>query len=88
VVKSTKEASPDNSANAYASARVMAPSDEMTPFEAATFFFHQSADRLGLRDDMREVLSTTYRELAVQVPLRMDDGKMVVLRGYRIQHMC
>ncbi|MPZ91064.1 MAG: glutamate dehydrogenase [Actinobacteria bacterium] len=58
----------------------------MTPFEAATFFFHQSADRLGLRDDMREVLSTTYRELAVQVPLRMDDGRMVVLRGYRIQH--
>jgi glutamate dehydrogenase (NAD(P)+) len=66
--------------------RVLAPSDEMSPFEAATFFFHQSADRLGLRDDMREVLSTTYRELAVQVPLRMDDGKMVVLRGYRIQH--
>ena len=58
----------------------------MTPFEAATFFFNQSADRLGLRDDMREVLSTTYRELAVQVPLRMDDDKMVVLRGYRIQH--
>jgi glutamate dehydrogenase (NAD(P)+) len=87
-VKTVKEASPDNSSTTALgeSARVLAPSDGMTPFEAATFFFHQSADRLGLRDDMREVLSTTYRELAVQVPLRMDDGRMVVLRGYRIQH--
>ncbi|MDQ4057596.1 MAG: glutamate dehydrogenase, partial [Actinomycetota bacterium] len=68
------------------SARIIEPSDSMTPFEAATYFFHQSADRLGLRDEMREVLATTYRELGVQVPLRMDDGRMVVYRGYRIQH--
>ncbi|HWC14533.1 MAG TPA: Glu/Leu/Phe/Val dehydrogenase dimerization domain-containing protein [Actinomycetota bacterium] len=58
----------------------------MTPFEAATYFFHNSADRLGLHDDMREVLATSYRELAVQVPLRMDDGRMVIYRGFRIQH--
>jgi glutamate dehydrogenase/leucine dehydrogenase len=62
------------------------PSDAMTPFEAATFFFHRSADRLALRDEMREVLASTYRELAVQVPIRMDDGRVVVFRGYRIQH--
>jgi glutamate dehydrogenase (NAD(P)+) len=64
----------------------MQPSDDMTPFEAATYFFHRSADRLELRDEMREVLASTYRELSVQVPLRMDDGRMVVFRGYRIQH--
>ncbi|HVL64673.1 MAG TPA: Glu/Leu/Phe/Val dehydrogenase dimerization domain-containing protein [Actinomycetota bacterium] len=58
----------------------------MTPFEAATYFFHRSADRLALRDDMREVLSTSYRELGVQIPVRMDDGRTVVYRGYRIQH--
>jgi glutamate dehydrogenase (NAD(P)+) len=58
----------------------------MTPFEAATYFFHQSADRLGLDDEMRQVLGSSYRELAVQVPVRMDDGSMVVYRGYRIQH--
>jgi glutamate dehydrogenase (NAD(P)+) len=61
-------------------------SDDMSPFEAATYFFHQSADRLSLRDEMREVLASTYRELAVQIPVRMDDGKMAVFRGYRIQH--
>ena len=58
----------------------------MTPFEAATYFFHDSADRLGLDDDMREVLATSYRELAVQVPVRMDDGEMKIYRGFRIQH--
>jgi glutamate dehydrogenase (NAD(P)+) len=62
------------------------PTDDMTPFEAATYFFHRSADRLGLRDEMREVLASTYRELAVQIPLRRDDGGMTVFRGYRIQH--
>ena len=62
------------------------PSDDMSPFEAATFFFHRSADRLELRDEMRQVLASTYRELAVQVPVRMDDGRIVVFRRYRIQH--
>jgi glutamate dehydrogenase (NAD(P)+) len=62
------------------------PTDAMTPFEAATYFFHRSADRLKLRDEMREVLASTYRELAVQVPVRMDNGTVTVFRGYRIQH--
>ena len=58
----------------------------MTPFEAATFFFHKAADRLGLNDHRREILASSYRELAVQVPVRMDDGSIRVFRGYRIQH--
>ena len=62
------------------------PSDDMTPFEAATFFFQQSAQRIGLEDEKRRVLGTSYRELAVQVPVKMDDGRMEVYRGYRIQH--
>ena len=62
------------------------PTDSMTPFEAATYFFHNSAERLGLEDHRREVLASSYRELGVQVPLRMDDGTMTVCRGYRVQH--
>jgi glutamate dehydrogenase (NAD(P)+) len=60
--------------------------DSMSPFEAATYFFHRAADRLQLNDDMRAVLGSTYRELGVQIPVRMDDGTMEVFRGYRIQH--
>ncbi|HEV3486182.1 MAG TPA: Glu/Leu/Phe/Val dehydrogenase dimerization domain-containing protein, partial [Vicinamibacterales bacterium] len=66
--------------------RLASPTDDMTPFESATYFFHRSAERLGLHDEMREVLASSYRELAVQVPVRMDDRRMVVYRGYRIQH--
>ena len=66
--------------------RALKPSDDMTPFEAATYFFHQAADRLELEEHMRQTLASSYRELAVQIPLRMDDGSMRVYRGYRIQH--
>jgi glutamate dehydrogenase (NAD(P)+) len=60
--------------------------DDMSPFEAATHFFHEAADRLDMSDEMRAVLATSYRELAVQIPVKMDDGRLVVFRGYRIQH--
>jgi glutamate dehydrogenase (NAD(P)+) len=66
--------------------RASEPRDDMTPYEAATYFFHRSADRLDLDDEKRQVLASSYRELAVQVPVRMDDGSMTVYRGYRIQH--
>ncbi|HEX2296045.1 MAG TPA: Glu/Leu/Phe/Val dehydrogenase dimerization domain-containing protein [Actinomycetota bacterium] len=66
--------------------RAVEVTDDMTPFEAATHFFHRSADRLGLADHMREVLASSYRELAVQIPIRMDDGNVRVFRGFRIQH--
>ncbi len=83
----TEEAEPEAaSESAGVAAPVLEPADDMSPFEATTYLFHRSAARLELRDEMREVLGSTYRELAVQVPLRMDDGKVVVYRGYRIQH--
>ncbi len=74
------------STDAATASRVREPSDSMTPFEAATYFFHNSADRLELSDQMRAVLASTYRELGVQVPVRMDNGDLKVFRGYRIQH--
>ncbi len=66
--------------------RVTEPTDDMTPFEAASYFFYESADRLQLNEEKRHILASSYRELAVQVPVRMDDGHQRVFRGYRIQH--
>lgn len=62
------------------------PTDHMTPFEAVTYFFDRVADVLHLDDPTREVLSGTYRELRVQIPLRRDDGTVEALTGYRVQH--
>jgi len=65
---------------------VAEPSDEMTPFEAVTFIFHEVADQLGLDDATRAVLSGTYREIRVQIPLQRDDGSVTPFWGYRVQH--
>jgi len=89
-VTKTEQVTPEGSESEHAIAsrpdRAEKARDDMTPYEAATYFFHKSADRLELRDEMREVLGSTYRELAVQIPVRMDDGNIAVFRGYRIQH--
>jgi len=59
---------------------------EPSPFEAVSLFFDRAADHVSLADEMREVLRGSYRELAVQVPVRMDDGRLEVFTGYRVQH--
>lgn len=64
----------------------IAPHEGMTPFESVNFFFHEVADRVGLDDKTRAVLSGTYREIRVQVPIRKDDGGLETVYGYRVQH--
>ena len=59
---------------------------ETNPFEAVNLFFDRAADHVGLADEMRDVLRGSYREITVQVPVRMDDGRLKVLTGYRVQH--
>ena len=54
--------------------------------EAVNVFFDRAADRLGLADGERELLRRPWRELQVSVPVRMDDGRIEVFTGYRIQH--
>ncbi len=67
-------------------ARPPSRAEEMNPFEAVRWFFDRAADHVGLSDEMRAVLRTSYREIAVQVPVRMDDGRLMVFNGYRVQH--
>ena len=61
-------------------------SEEMTPFQAATHQFDLTCDRLGIKNEVRELIRTPDRELRVEVPVRMDDGSLEVFIGYRIQH--
>lgn len=41
---------------------------------------------LGYDDGMHQMLATARREMQVSVPLRRDDGRVVVYSGYRVQH--
>jgi glutamate dehydrogenase (NAD(P)+) len=59
---------------------------ELAPFEAVTHYFRQAAELIDLAPEACAVLTSSYRELSVQVPLRRDDGELVVARAYRIHH--
>jgi glutamate dehydrogenase (NAD(P)+) len=59
---------------------------ELSNFEIVTNYFNMAADRLGLDDDVRSVIRSAYREVQVQIPIRLSDGKIHVFSGYRVQH--
>jgi glutamate dehydrogenase (NAD(P)+) len=61
-------------------------SNEMSAFDEVNVFFDEAADRLGLEDGLRKLLRQPWRELRVAVPVRMDDGRIEVFTGYRVQH--
>jgi glutamate dehydrogenase (NAD(P)+) len=54
--------------------------------EAVNQYFAQAATILDLDPELHAVLTTPYREITVQVPVRLDDGDLIVVRGYRVQH--
>ncbi len=48
--------------------------------------FEEAADKLDLSEDMREILRQPKRELAVNFPVRLDNGRIKTFTGYRVQH--
>ena len=64
----------------------MANGRQMTAFDEVNLFLDQASDRLNLSEGLREMLRRPWRELQVQVPVRMDDGRIEVFTGYRVQH--
>ena len=48
--------------------------------------FERAANLINLDDYMRRILMRPFREVQVEVPVRMDDGRIEVFTGYRIQH--
>jgi glutamate dehydrogenase (NAD(P)+) len=59
---------------------------EVSNLEIVRHYFEIAADRLKLPDDLRVVFWTPYREVTVQIPVRLSDGKVHVYSGFRIQH--
>src|SRR6266566_4517438 len=59
---------------------------EVSNLDIVRFYFDRAVDRLKLPDDLRVVFWTPYREVTVQIPVKLSDGKIHVYSGYRIQH--
>jgi glutamate dehydrogenase (NAD(P)+) len=60
--------------------------NEKNPWIAAETRFDEAAMRLKLDDGMRKVLRSTAKELTVHIPVLLDDGRIEVFTGYRVQH--
>jgi glutamate dehydrogenase (NAD(P)+) len=67
----------------------MQPSEsgvELNPFAEMVQRFDIAAEKLGLDDGLYQVLITPDREIGVAIPVQMDNGKLKVFKGYRVQH--
>jgi len=56
------------------------------PFAIAQAQFDRVADILGLDRASRDLLRSPMREYHFSIPVRMDDGKVQVFKGFRVQH--
>ena len=56
------------------------------PFENAVSIVANAAEQLGYSRDEYEPILHPERELAVSIPVEMDDGSVKVFQGFRVQH--
>ena len=62
------------------------PAAAASVYDMAVHHFLPSAERLGLDDGSRRILSQPKRELTVHFPVQMDNGDIEVFTGHRVQH--
>jgi glutamate dehydrogenase (NAD(P)+) len=64
----------------------ISPADEKNPWLAAAARFDEAAIRLNLDEGLRKILETPNKEITVHIPVQLDDGRIEVFTGYRVQH--
>src|SRR2546426_9216346 len=67
-------------------ATLLSTEQETNPWLAAEARFDEPATRLNLDDGMCKVLRSRTKELTVHIPVMLDDGRLEVFTGYRVQH--
>jgi glutamate dehydrogenase (NAD(P)+) len=58
----------------------------LTAHQAVLSYFDEAARLAQLDDKIHEVLRSSYREVQAQVPITLDNGDLIIARGYRVQH--
>ncbi|HEY0758937.1 MAG TPA: Glu/Leu/Phe/Val dehydrogenase [Acidisarcina sp.] len=59
---------------------------EINPWEAQAARFDYAAKKLDLDDGLWKVLRYPSREVIVHIPVTMDDGRIELFTGFRVQH--
>ena len=60
--------------------------DKENPFESMMSRFQIASQALGLDDEVYNVLKSPAKQVAVSLPITMDDGSIQVFEGYRVIH--
>ena len=60
--------------------------ERINNYDNTNRLFDRAADAVELPEDQRLLLKTPFREVQVEVPVRMSDGNIEVFLGYRVQH--
>src|SRR5690606_35103619 len=55
-------------------------------YETVMQQFNKTADLIDLNPNIRRILSITNNEIIVHFPVKMDDGQVEIITGYRVQH--
>jgi len=59
---------------------------ESNPWESQAARFDLAARKLNLDEGLWKILRYPTREIIVHIPVAMDDGRLEVFTGYRVQH--
>ncbi|HUZ45122.1 MAG TPA: Glu/Leu/Phe/Val dehydrogenase [Terriglobia bacterium] len=59
---------------------------EFSVFDSMAARFDVAAEKLGLHDGLCKYLRTPNREIIVHIPVLMDNGRMEIFDGFRVQH--
>jgi glutamate dehydrogenase (NAD(P)+) len=57
-----------------------------SPSESVLSSVYDSAARIRLEADVLDLLKSPWRETHAQLPVRMDNGRLQIFEGYRVQH--
>jgi glutamate dehydrogenase (NAD(P)+) len=84
--QTTPETEKEKSMESVVKAPAISMEQETNPWEAQATRFDEAARRLKLDDGIWKVLRYPAREIIVHIPVLMDDGRIEVFTGYRVQH--
>ncbi len=67
-------------------AKTISIEQEINPWESQAARFDLAAQKLNLDEGLWKILRYPNREIIVHIPVSMDDGRIEVFTGYRVQH--
>ncbi|HVP43755.1 MAG TPA: Glu/Leu/Phe/Val dehydrogenase [Terriglobales bacterium] len=67
-------------------AKTISVEQEINPWESQAARFDLAAQKLNLDEGLWKILRYPNRELIVHIPVSMDDGRLEVFTGFRVQH--